>query len=88
MMPSTNTNQSSSIYDNIPYLDSWYQCKTNEPYKVVPCTKKRKSCSNTVSFSTSPPSVYCYENSKQDKPDTRVMYRRNSSSEQGKKKNS
>ena len=71
-----------SIYDNIPTLDTWYQSKNNqgpEPYQVVPCVKQRTS--NTVSFSTAPPAVYCYEN--KEKNLERPTYRRNSSSEQG-----
>ncbi|KAG2209627.1 hypothetical protein INT46_007319 [Mucor plumbeus] len=70
-----------SIYDNIPTLDTWYQSKNNqgpEPYQVVPCVKQRTS--NTVSFSTAPPAVYCYEN--KEKNLERPTYRRNSSSEQ------
>lgn len=71
-----------SIYDNIPTLDTWYQGKNNqgpEPYQVVPCVKQRTS--NTVSFSTAPPAVYCYEH--KEKTLERPTYRRNSSSEQG-----
>lgn len=71
-----------SIYDNIPTLDTWYQGKNNqgpEPYQVVPCVKQRTS--NTVSFSTAPPAVYCYEH--KEKILERPTYRRNSSSEQG-----
>ncbi|OBZ86086.1 hypothetical protein A0J61_05871 [Choanephora cucurbitarum] len=77
----TDTCQSkASLYDSIPYLDSWYQTK-DETYQVVPCVqpKKRKTC-NAVSFSTAPPAVYCY----QDKPtqEERPVALRRSSSEQ------
>ncbi|KAI8056286.1 uncharacterized protein B0P05DRAFT_560226 [Gilbertella persicaria] len=67
-----------SIYDTIPHLDSWYQNKTAT---VVPCVnqKKRKTCSNTVSFSDAPPSVYCYQEPK-ERPTP--LKRNNSSSEQ------
>jgi len=72
-----------SIYDNIPTLDLWYQNKNQgpEPYQVVPCVKQRTN-SNTVSFSTAPPAVYCYEN--KQKALERPLHRRNSSSEHGK----
>ncbi|KAK4513465.1 uncharacterized protein ATC70_005466 [Mucor velutinosus] len=69
-----------SIYDNIPALDTWYHSKNQgtEPYQVVPCVKQRTN-SNTVSFSTAPPAVYCYEN--KQKVLERPLHRRNSSSE-------
>ncbi|CEP18864.1 hypothetical protein [Parasitella parasitica] len=73
-----------SIYDNIPTLDLWYESKNNkgpEPYRVVPCGKQRtNSNNNTVSFSTAPPAVYCYDNKQEHRE--RPLHRRNSSSEQ------
>lgn len=70
------------IYDTLPNLDSWYECKNqelNEPYRTVPCTKKRTT-NGCVSFSSAPPAVYHYEeNNKPERPN----HRRTSSSEHG-----
>jgi hypothetical protein len=83
----TTLKRNPSLYDNIPSLDCWYECKNARLNEVVPCgvAKKRKqqiSC-NTVSFSAAPPAVYHYED-KHENPE-RPAHRRNSSSEQGKK---
>ncbi|KAI9359748.1 hypothetical protein BD770DRAFT_471590 [Pilaira anomala] len=75
MLP-TPSKRSSSVYDNIPNLESWYATKYDEPSnQIVPCHKKRNSSLATVSFSAEPPAVYRYE--KIERP----IHRRTSSSE-------
>lgn len=75
MLP-TPSKRSSSVYDNIPNLESWYATKDDEPLnQIVPCHKKRNSPLATVSFSAEPPAVYHYENME------RPIHRRTSSSE-------
>lgn len=77
MLP-TPLKRSTSLYDNIPNLDSWYAQKHDESNQVVPCRKKRSSPLATVSFSTEPPAVYHYETKE------RPVHRRSSSSDHGK----
>ncbi|GAA5799197.1 hypothetical protein HPULCUR_004607 [Helicostylum pulchrum] len=74
MLP-TPLKRSTSLYDNIPNLDSWYAQKHDESNQVVPCRKKRSSPLATVSFSTEPPAVYHYETKE------RPVHRRSSSSD-------
>lgn len=73
MMP-TQMKRNTSLYDNLPNLDSWYAKKGEEPNQIVPCNKQRAA----VSFSTSPPAVYHY----QERP--LKNHRRSGSSEHGK----
>lgn len=82
MVPATTLNRTPSLYDSIPNLDSWYECK-NDQYKVVPCSKKRsnKAAMGSVSFSSAPPAVYHYEDKELNE---RPVHRRSSSSEHGK----
>lgn len=77
MLP-TPLKRSTSLYDNIPNLDSWYAQKHDESNQVVPCRKQRSSPLATVSFSTEPPAVYHYETKE------RPVHRRSSSSDHGK----
>ncbi|CAO3616094.1 unnamed protein product [Mucor hiemalis] len=79
MVPATTLNRTPSLYDSIPNLDSWYECK-NDQYKVVPCSKKRsnKAAMGSVSFSSAPPAVYHYEDKELNE---RPVHRRSSSSE-------
>lgn len=82
MVPSNALNRTPSLYDSIPTLESWYECK-NDQYKVVPCSKKRsnKAAMGSVSFSCAPPAVYHYEDKEQYE---RPVHRRSSSSDHGK----
>ncbi|KAI7903477.1 uncharacterized protein BX663DRAFT_560474 [Cokeromyces recurvatus] len=67
-----------SLYDCIPQLDIWY--KNNSPIEketTLLCRKNRKTLAS-VSFSNVPPTVYCYEDKKLERP----KHKRSRSSEQ------
>ncbi|KAI8994716.1 hypothetical protein BDB01DRAFT_831669 [Pilobolus umbonatus] len=57
-----------SVYDNIPSLDSWYKQSQREVVtndttanNTDPVAKKRKNSGVNVSFSTHPPCIYRYD---------------------------
>lgn len=84
MTQTVTATTSTSLYDSIPNLDSWYECK-NIRNEIVPCVasaKKSRNTSGCVSFSSAPPAVFHYE--EKIEHFERPPHRRNSSSESGK----
>ncbi|KAI8883607.1 hypothetical protein K501DRAFT_272476 [Backusella circina FSU 941] len=70
-----------SVYDNIPALESWYQHKC-EPSPIEAARNRRRANCGTVSFSAAPPAVYQYEENEQyTEENSRPPHRRQSSSE-------
>jgi hypothetical protein len=78
--------RNTSVYDNIPALESWYQEKCEpSPIEAARSRRKRANCGN-VSFSAAPPAVYKYDEQQylEEIEHSRPPHRRQSSSESGK----